>query len=73
MSEPLNLMVETVGDLIGLARGLCDGCPPDNEYVRGQAELICELIGLPMEPGRDLVVAAIADHTVKVDGVRKLA
>lgn len=63
--EPLNLMVETVGDLIGTARGLCDGCPPVSEYVRGQAELICELLGISMEPGRDLVVAAIADHTVR--------
>lgn len=43
-----------------VARELTEPGEPNGEYIRGQAELICDLFGLPMDEYRDEVIAEIS-------------
>jgi hypothetical protein len=38
----------SVGDLIRIARDLCDGDGDNVEYQRALAELVCDAAGIPM-------------------------
>lgn len=51
----------TIAEVLEYAQGLCEGASPDSEYVRGQAELICDLFGIPQD-SKAVVVAAITER-----------
>lgn len=58
--------MQTFGKLLPIARNLCrpddqGGEPPASasEYIRGQAELICEAMGLGTDDHRDWLIKAI--------------
>jgi hypothetical protein len=42
-----------------VARELTEPGEPNGEYIRGQAELICDLFGLPVDEYRDAFIAEI--------------
>jgi hypothetical protein len=44
-----------LADALEIARDLTEPGEPNNEYVRGQAELICDLFGLPMDFRADVI------------------
>jgi hypothetical protein len=48
-------------ELIEIAQGLCADTPRDSEYVRGQAELLCEVVGMSTEH-KDVMIAAITER-----------
>jgi hypothetical protein len=50
----------TLDAALDAAASLCADTPGDSEYVRGQAELICDLFGIHMDH-RQVVVRAIVN------------
>jgi hypothetical protein len=49
-------------ELILIAEQLTEPDEPNGEYIRGQAELICDACGLNMESYRDAIASAIAGN-----------
>lgn len=47
--------VRKLGDALETARALTEPGEINNEYVRGQAELICDLFGLDMGYKEDMI------------------
>jgi hypothetical protein len=52
----------TLFEAVDLAREMTEPPPepPNQEYVRGQAELICDMFCLPMKGWRDVIIAEIS-------------
>ena len=56
----LNFQENIIVMAIRTAQALSELGEPNNEYIRGQAELICGLFDLPMESWRDVLIEEIS-------------
>lgn len=60
------MLQEYFAKIIQTARDLSAGAGDNGEYVRGQAELICDLVGLGTDDWRDAITALITEEVTPI-------